>query len=619
MKLETLIILIMHMGICISVKQKSGPESACSITTCDVIQYWPFKRNYKVNDVVQSVCIEGYKLNGFKLSQCYSYGWDPPLPTCEGNRNDSSSHGTDSGSQERTVCPQPPKISNSRKRNSQATYSNGDRVDITCLPRYRLQGSGTIRCENGAWTSPPQCIVENEICKIPPPVLHAEVVRKIVPALGRRSLVEYKCPDNYLLQGNRRIRCENGVWEDPPVCLEPCATRDEDLKANNIELNWWQQSELDVMHNEWIQFQCLSGYKISDIKQLRIQCNRGVLNYPKCTKTEKEGKCSAPPTVRYGDTLEAILPVYNSGSVVEYRCPNFYKLQGNNILKCEDGKWSEPPVCLEPCTVAAKDMKENNIELQYVTAQKLYSEHDDFIEFKCLSQYHISDPKLLRIKCNRGVLRYPKCTKRETCNAPPEVPNGSLKTGKQESYGSGSTVIFQCNADFVAVGSLHVKCDKGQWSDPPQCIQQCRISQQKLNKNNVELVSLDDLNKIYSEGAVVTIRCKPGFRRPFQTFPTAECSDGRMTYTRCFASATCRLNQERIDEHNLELHPIHDNEVYYEDGEEIQFKCKVGFSSQFVTTGRCDDRILTYPKCKEIGSHVTPSALAFLQELSEMA
>uniref|UniRef100_A0A8C5R730 Sushi domain-containing protein n=1 Tax=Leptobrachium leishanense TaxID=445787 RepID=A0A8C5R730_9ANUR len=736
------------LGVLTLVIQSS--DSRCLITTCSDIQFWPFKKEYKVNDVVASVCVEGYKMNGFKLSQCYAYGWDPPLPTCEEDGSGAPSPGVRELIPGGSVCPHPPTIRHAEKYDGKENYVRGDTLRIICAPNYSLQGTPDIRCENGAWTSPPACTLTRIVCRRPPRVQHSQTERRPVWFFDD-NLAQYKCDDNYVLQGNSRIMCRNGVWEDPPVCLEPCDIKKDQMNANNLERQGSLKSDVakhdeDVefkcspgfetsdakslrvkcnngalpypkctqkasctmkkedmaannlellrsfltivaKHNEAVEFKCLAGYETSDTKLLRIRCNDGALNYPKCIQKDKATGCGPAPAIQFGDILQAVSLKYNSGSVLEYKCPDLFKLEGNPKIKCWDGAWSKPPICLEPCTASTRDLKANNIELQWTSATKLYSMHDDSIEFKCLPGHKLAEGKSLRIKCDKGVLIYPTCTKpgscvlsqsemqdngvfingrtdvgdgetvtfeckqgtepetsllstckeskitypkcvqrpkdapaanvqedqfdepfpssdkkpeisQGKCNAPPDVPNGKLTTQKQERYDTGSSVEYKCDPNFVLSGSERVSCENGQWSDPPECFPNCRISLEDLNKYNVALLSPDDLTRDYVEGSEVRIRCKPGFRRPFRSTLTAECSGGKMRYERCFSKSVCRLTQEELDGNHLELDPKHDIEVYYEDGEDVTFRCKEGFSSKYLV-GRCDGRALTYPVCEE--------------------
>lgn len=56
-------------------------------------------------------------------------------------------------------------------------------------------------------------------------------------------------------------------------------------------------------------------------------------------------------------------------------------------------------------------MQQNNIQPKWGENKKIYSEHFDNMIFDCKPGYQISDPKLLRIQCLDGVLKYPRCLK----------------------------------------------------------------------------------------------------------------------------------------------------------------------------------------------------------------
>ncbi|XP_053549739.1 uncharacterized protein LOC128641198 [Bombina bombina] len=523
-------------GLCIT--QGTNLVPTCSLPRDNFIQYWPFKRVYKLNDVVESVCPEGYKLKGSKLSQCFSYGWGPALPTCEeetespsegggdeqphpagecnspkiihGNLQWSSSYGfpkqigsiidyscddgylppdkmlngrsicTESGWDPRpqcltTKCDPPKTIENGRIINKlKALYESGEKVQYQCTWGFALEKNrNEAVCEDTQWVQTPVCRRIGKRCGPPPVIQYGDTRQDRKTIYESGNTVEYLCPNYYVMEGKAVNKCENGVWDDPPECLEPCTARDKEMKAHNVRLRWRIDTKLYAQHGDAMSLACLEGYEIHDAVLLRAQCNRGVLKYPKCIKrgscvlsqttmeqnsiylnrtseiengetvefkcnegmvpetsltatcrsniinypkciADRIGEgCGPPPVVQYGDTRQDRKTLYHSGSTVEYLCPNYYVMEGNSIIKCENGVWENPPVCLEPCTADEKEMKAHNVRLRWRSDTKLYSAHGDTVSFTCLDGYEIHDAVLLRAQCNRGVLKYPKCIKRE--------------------------------------------------------------------------------------------------------------------------------------------------------------------------------------------------------------
>ncbi|XP_075473076.1 complement factor H-like isoform X20 [Ascaphus truei] len=612
------------------------------------------------------------------------------------------------------------KITCSIESTEKMVYKDGDTLRINCPTGYTLRGSEVSQCYYYGWDPPlPTCEGLGEVCNPPPTVENGDITDSRQPSYRSGSVVEYKCQSYYKLEGNRRVKCENGVWDDPPICLEPCTAGEREMRANNIQLRWTEDKKLYSEHDDEMIFGCLDRFEPSPSAVFRVKCNRGVLLYPKCIKrgscllsqetmetnsifinrsteieqgetiefkcnegmvpentltatcqkktiiypkctTRRVGEvCNPPPTVENGDITYSRQPSYRSGTVVVYKCPSYYKLEGNQRVKCENGVWDDPPICLEPCTAGEREMRANNIQLRWTEDKKLYSEHDDEMEFGCLNGYEPSPSAVFRVKCNRGVLLYPKCIKRgscllsqetmetnsifinrsteieqgetivfkcnegmvpentltatcqektitypkcitrKKCKSAPVVANGKLKTEAQRSYDSGASVEFECREDTVLAGSINVKCDNGQWSEPPQCLESCKISKEELGRKNVELQLSEDMSKTHKHGSEVNFKCKSGSNRPNRPASLkGECSYGKMIYPRCFTGQTCRLNQEKVDDNFLELDPIHDSEGYYGNGETVLFICKQGFYGHSALKGNCTEGELSYPECK---------------------
>ncbi|XP_053549738.1 uncharacterized protein LOC128641196 [Bombina bombina] len=547
------------------------------------------------------------------------------------------------------------------------TYTTGEEVQYRCPNFYVLQGNSRLKCENGVWSEPPICL---EPCTAREQEMRENNVKlkylttsKLYSEHG--DFVSFTCLPGYEIDDEAllRVQCDRGKLKYPK-CVEPvlCTTEMSEMIANNIELKWKPSGTIDVRNGDFVEFNCRPGYEISDYKLLRVKCNLGVMQYPKCLKPVL---CTTEMSEMIANNIElkwkpsGTIDVRN-GDFVEFNCQPGYEISDYKLLrvKCNLGVMQYPK-CLKPvlCTTEMSEMIANNIELKWKPSGTIDVRNGDFVEFNCRPGYEISDYKLLRVPCNLGVMQYPKCLKpgscilskvkmeenniftnsgtdiengktiqfqcikgvapvgdliatcnhknidypkcvaEKKCSAFPKFANGKV-ISEQEGYGSGSSVKFECNKNFVITGPLQATCTNGLWSDIPQCLGPCTISEDELNQKNIQLRIPSDLTKTHAHGSEVNINCKPRFRRPNLQFLTGECINGNMIFPKCFSGQICRLNQEAVDENFLELHPIHYSEIYYGEGDIVQFVCKDGYYNDDDLSSGCAAGQITYPHCK---------------------
>ncbi|XP_075689538.1 complement factor H-related protein 4-like isoform X2 [Rhinoderma darwinii] len=430
-------------------------------------------------------------------------------------------------------CKSPQILNGLIKTEQQASYNSSSYVEFGCNEEYVIYGPIIVKCENGQWTDLPVCHKIGEQCGPPPTVQSGDTVQIRKHNYKSGDSVEFICPEYYILKGNRIVRCLNGVWDEAPVCLEPCTAKEKNMEENNIQLRWKADRKLYAKHGDRIDFTCKYGFEAPPDTQMRFYCEQGKLQYPKCFK---RGFCALQQLTMITNNI-----FYNISTVVD---------DGQTIFfQCNEGM-----------------IPENKLEA----------------------------------KCLQGNINYPKCTASRSCGAP-QILNGLIKDEQQASYDSGSYVEFECNEDYVINGPIIVKCENSQWTDLPVCQSPCKISSEDLAKGNIELQSSDNpkniLDKNYKHETELSVTCKTGFRRPNQAPLVIECYDGTFRYPRCFSGKTCRINQDYVDENNLELDEVHNNEVYYEEGENITFKCKDGYRRRDKPMGKCFEGRIAYPKC----------------------
>jgi integrin beta 1 len=71
----------------------------------------------------------------------------------------------------------------------------------------------------------------------------------------------------------------------------------------------------------------------------------------------------------------------------------------------------------EPCTLSFAEMEKNNLLLKWDFDNRPYIFHGEYIEFLCRRDTYIRDSSImgseLRVQCDRGQLKYPRCIQRE--------------------------------------------------------------------------------------------------------------------------------------------------------------------------------------------------------------
>ncbi|XP_077784233.1 complement factor H-related protein 3-like [Podarcis muralis] len=129
-----------------------------------------------------------------------------------------------------------------------------------------------------------------------------------------------------------------------------------------------------------------------------------------CIMTDAAGKCGPPPPVKNGDFLGLATLEYMPGARVRYKCQALYNMQGDEYVRCVNGHWTDTPTCIAPCTATEEDMNQNNIQLKWKYANKIYSASGDVTEFDCKRGFQ-KDPSSppFRAQCREGKLDYPRC------------------------------------------------------------------------------------------------------------------------------------------------------------------------------------------------------------------
>ncbi|KAM6305694.1 complement factor H-related protein 4-like [Aegotheles albertisi] len=723
-----------------------SPEPKC-FKKCNVRQlengYFSHGRKvYKEGEGVKYVCNDGYRTeHGDGEVTCTKDDWFPPPSCIRGSTKNCQNIIFDNGYFVR------------RKE----TFHLQEKATYHCLSGFVTpegQEAGETQCQENGWTPPPKCIRKGGKCGPPPVIENGDILSFPKKEYAQGTILEYKCPSLYILEGSRHITCTDGQWTSPPVCLAACTTSEEDMDRNNIELRWVARKKLYSTSGDTIDFQCKIGYvEDPDSSPFRVQCMEGTLEYPRCKpastllapvqlvrqdcqvvfcKTTFQAvdptlRCPQlvlvdgviPPTLQIeivwdwivrkscdypaieNGGLNATLEDYKEhlfplmlGRHAHYYCNNGYSTPSGEHwvqMVCSESGWSPEPKCFKKCYVrqlenghfshGQKVYKEGE-GVKYVCNDGYRTEHGDG-EVTCTKDDWFPPPSCIRGStkedlryaerfCSSGTMVLWNAISCEchiaallllnapllsdvSCGAAPEIPNAYITSTRQERYLPGTRVQYECDSNFQMMGGNYITCADGEWSQAPTCRDVRCEPPPEIAGGNIEGAK----KSAYLPGESARYRCWQGFQMTgvstvvcqsgtwtelpkckgkggkcgpppviengdILSFPEEEYAQGTILEYKCpslyilegsrhitctdgqwtsppVCLAACTASEEDMNRNNIELRWVARKKLYTTSGDTIDFQCKIGYvedpdSSPFRV--QCMEGTLEYPRCK---------------------
>uniref|UniRef100_A0A8C0GCV5 Sushi domain-containing protein n=1 Tax=Chelonoidis abingdonii TaxID=106734 RepID=A0A8C0GCV5_CHEAB len=306
-----------------------------------------------------------------------------------------------------------PHIENGRLTGSYKNHREKDfpvRLGVTifyrCLDGYVSKSESTwnlIRCTADGWDPMPKCLKICRRTEVPHGYFYETKNR-----FGLNEKATYRCQIGYMTpEGNEtgEIQCLEEGWSPFPECIKTC-------RMPAFQHIHFYTSKMVFLPEDILEYECADGYQtVNKISRGHTICSiNGWTPEPQCFV---EIKCGPPPRIDNGDIVSFPLKEYVLNSTVEYKCKSLHILEGPQSVRCDSGQWTDPPVCLEPCTVTPEDMERNKIQLRRPYEKKFYVLSGVFVQFMCRWGYKL-DPTSsgLRVQCLEGSLVYPKCKHR---------------------------------------------------------------------------------------------------------------------------------------------------------------------------------------------------------------
>uniref|UniRef100_A0A672IQP0 Sushi domain-containing protein n=1 Tax=Salarias fasciatus TaxID=181472 RepID=A0A672IQP0_SALFA len=129
-------------------------------------------------------------------------------------------------------------------------------------------------------------------------------------------------------------------------------------------------------------------------------------------------------------------------------------MEGEPFKTCVNGEWRGDMKCLKPCTVNKNLLNKHNIRFKYTYNDKLYSEHDDEMEFVCKSGSPVAGNDM-RVRCLDGEI---------LCSKVPDIPHSHVSEGtKKSEYQEGDVIHFSCDAGYIADLTSKYVCTSEGW------------------------------------------------------------------------------------------------------------------------------------------------------------
>uniref|UniRef100_A0A8D3B7L4 Beta-2-glycoprotein 1 n=1 Tax=Scophthalmus maximus TaxID=52904 RepID=A0A8D3B7L4_SCOMX len=241
--------------------------------SCTATGEWT-QSNLNNCDLRLSIIMYTYVMLGANESSCLHNGtWSDPPPLCKA-----------------VNCPLPKPLRDGRivhdKPVTGATTMYGQGWTYECNPPKAPSYERGSCMADGSASEPPVC--REVSCTIPVGIPNGFITFAVMRIHGYKEKVKYGCNENYILDGEAEIQCQNtGHWSSKPVCRAPCKVG---IKRGRILYNakklWIADLKPNrVLHGEHVVFYCLNraercGYPVAST------CHDGTLPLPECFEGE---------------------------------------------------------------------------------------------------------------------------------------------------------------------------------------------------------------------------------------------------------------------------------------------------------------------------------------------
>ncbi|XP_017275714.1 coagulation factor XIII B chain-like isoform X2 [Kryptolebias marmoratus] len=114
----------------------------------------------------------------------------------------------------------------------------------------------TIKCQDGEWSHTPQCIERVNACSEPSKILHAVIINQRPQEVYPDNFeLRYECEDGYSSTGANSITCNDGTWTTGPNCTAKCVIHElKQLKLYETSTITLKMGEMRYFQCIWEDF-----------------------------------------------------------------------------------------------------------------------------------------------------------------------------------------------------------------------------------------------------------------------------------------------------------------------------------------------------------------------------
>ncbi|XP_060933532.1 complement factor H-like isoform X10 [Limanda limanda] len=505
-------------------------------------------------------CDEGYKLvtsGWWAEAECHDRLWSGLYRCIEKN-----------------ACGEVPEISN-REVSSlplRSHHADGQSVRIICKEGFASKVE-SLTCDAGIWT--PEglslttiCAPVAKSCSPPPKVQNAVVDGMYQREFLSGSDVTYQCRATHQMEGDGKIRCDDGNWEVRNIV---CALIS--CPVPEIENGRASEDVQEYKEHDFLRFQCNPGFKPSEdtpskcTKKLGLRA--GWSPAPECKPITCTLELPSLDGTEYDPSSKS---EFSHGDTVTVTCGQSHwisdQLKTSAVVSCkEDGQWSLRPVCQE---VTCSNLKDPDVSWWGVSRGQQPKLGDD-VEYRCKSGYR-STGRATSARCTREGWKPDPLCQAITCLVP-VIENGRVPGNIQE-YKEHEILRFQCNPGFQPSEDRPSKCTKlglrSGWSPPPECEPiNCTLELPSLHGTEYDPATKSE----FSPGETVSVTCGQSHWISDQTSAVVSCKeDGQWSLRPVCQEVTCSNQQ---DQHVSWWGVYQGQQMKLQD--EVRFRCIQGY------------------------------------------